>query len=111
MPIIDLPVGRQDTALRLRLVMPRHMAADLSRVGTLGGHFLGDPAFVHHDDPIREFEDLVQDLGDRRTAVPALRAAMTRARVSATAFTSRPKHGLATITSRTSRAIALRPSE
>jgi hypothetical protein len=58
MPITDRPVGRQDTALRL--VMPQHMAADLLRVGTLGGHFVGDPAFVHHDDPIREFEDFVQ---------------------------------------------------
>jgi len=47
---------------KFRSVVPEHMPADLLRVGALGGHLVGDPAFVHHDDTIREFEDFVQVL-------------------------------------------------
>jgi len=40
-------------------MMSQHMAADLLRIGRRGWHFMHNRGIVHHNDPIREFQDLV----------------------------------------------------
>ena len=77
-----------------------HVRAHRPRIGAIRRRLVHDPALPHHHDAVRQFQDLVQVLA-RSVAprCPALRAAMILARVSATAFTSSPKHGLATISS------------
>jgi hypothetical protein len=41
-------------------VMPQHVPPDLLRVGTLGRHFVRHLSVMHHHDPVREFQDLVE---------------------------------------------------
>ena len=46
------------------------VGADLGRVGGRGSGLKSDPAFAHHHDPIREFQNFIQIFADQQHGNP-----------------------------------------
>ena len=50
---------------RYRRSMPRHMAADFGEIGFAGAGFIDELAVEHHDQAIRQFQQLIEILADQ----------------------------------------------